>query len=284
MTAPMGSEPDPGETDPTAPRPQYDQTEAEAVRAARSRFPRGLYQPPGCDRFSTDPLLLAAFAAPPTGSRVVDLGAGVGPAGLALLLRLPEAGLSVTAIDRDPELVDAARENARRLGLGGRFAGLSADLADVRGHTDMAPESFAYALANPPYRAMGSGREPPAPGRLAARFEALGTMGTFIAAAAYALKNQGRLALVGPAERLAEMMALLRERRLEPKRLVAVHPLPDRPARRALVEARKNGRPGLRIEPPLVMYRDAPGPRRPTEAALAFCPWLAERGTTNGEA
>ncbi len=241
----------------------------------RSSFPRGLVQPEGGYRFSMDPLLLAAFAKAGKDAAVLDLGAGCGVAGLALLLRADDPGTRLAGYEIDPAMIEAAGENARLLECADRVRVIAGDVRRIREHPDIGPEAFDLVLCNPPYRDPGSGRVPPAKGRLRARFETGGGLADFIGAAAYALRNRGRFAMVIVAERLAAVMAACGEKRLEPKRLVFVHSRIGEPARLVLVECVKNGAPGLIVEPPLVLYRGEGRDSVLTPEALAFCPHLA---------
>jgi len=242
---------------------------------ARQAFPRGLAQPETGFRFGADALLLACFAAGLPGGRVLDCGTGCGPAGLGLLLARDDKGTLVVGLDKEPAMVAAATENADRLGLADRFAARLLDVRDIRRDAATAAESFDLVLANPPYRHPDSGRRPADKGRDAARFETDGGLAAFTAAAAYALKNQGLLALVYLAERLGHVMATLAAHRLEIKRLLPVAPRAGAPAGQLLLVARKNGRPGLRLEAPLVLYEGHGVKTRLTGAALDFCPFLA---------
>lgn len=68
----------------------------------------------------------------PDGARVHEVGTGSGAIALALMAERPD--LRVTASDLSPEAVEAARENAKRLGLGLDVdvgVGLPDDLEDV---------------------------------------------------------------------------------------------------------------------------------------------------------
>ncbi len=270
-------------------------TDDPEILAARAFFPRGLAQPENGWRFSLDALLLGAFARPRPHSRVLDLGCGCGPAGFALLLRDPETTATVTGIDLDPDMVRAARENAARQGLSHRFTAHVLDVRQVRAlaretaasgnSPDVetlfrpVPESFEHVLCNPPYRPVGSGRPSPGEGRNRARFESTATLADFLDAAAFFLANKGTAWFVHLASRLATLVTGLTARRLEPKRLLPVHSRPGGPARLVLVEAMKNGGPGLVLEPPLVLYSERPDPAsgrpRMTDQALGFCPFLA---------
>lgn len=243
--------------------------------SARQAFPRGLAQPEGGFRFGADALLLAAFAATVPGRRVLDLGTGCGPAGLGWLLARPDPQATVLGLDKDPAMVAAARENARRLGLADRFDARLLDVRDIRAEAAIPAGSHDLVLANPPYRHPGSGRRPGHQGRDAARFETDGGLEAFAAAASLALAAKGRFACVHLAERLVHVVALLTAHNLEPKHILPVAPRRDAPAGQILLLARKNGRPGLRLDAPLVLYEGTGPDTRLSETALRFCPFLA---------
>ena len=247
------------------------------TRTARESFPNGLDQPEGGYRFSMDPLILAAFARPKKHARVVDLGTGCGVAALALLmLRAREASFpladGVLGLDIDPAMTRSARANAVRLGLDELFQAQTMDIRSVR--DQLPPGSFGTALANPPYRKPESGLVCLARERTRARFESMAGLEDFLAASSWLLANRGRLAMVFPADRLAELMEGCLDASLTPKRMRLVHPRVDQPARLALLEAVKNAGPGLRAEAPLVLYEGRGTAARKNAAAQEFCPFL----------
>jgi tRNA1Val (adenine37-N6)-methyltransferase len=90
--------------------------------------------------------------------------------------------------------------------------------------------------------------------RAGARHELAGGIADFLAAASRLLSDGGRCYLIFLAERMAELLALMHETRLEPKRLRMVHGRIGDGARMVLVEGRKRGRPGLWVGPPLLIY------------------------------
>ncbi len=246
--------------------------------AARARFPRGLSQPAeGGHRFGADALLLACFAHPGRGP-VLDLGAGSGAVGLGLGLRGPE--LALAGLEMDPDMLGHAVENARRLGLEGRFLALRGDVRRMR--EAVPAESFGQVVCNPPWLRPGRGRTSPDSARERARAETEATLDDFSRAAAWALRPGATAAFIVGAGRLADLLAACSAGGLEPKRLRLVHPKAGAAARFALLEARKQGNPGLTVEPTLVLH----GPRGAlTPAARAFCPWLrGESGSDKGEA
>ena len=221
---------------------------------AREYFPRGLAQPAGSFRFSADALLLAEFAA--TGSkrplRGLDLGCGCGVVGLGIMLRMPDARF--VGLDINPELVGAAAQNAALLGLAEQYLAVSGDVRDYKSIAEIPPAAFDLVVANPPYRKPGSGRTSPAAMRNAALFETHGDISDFAALAARALKNTGRFCCVYSAERLPDLCAALAAHKLAPKRLQTVHGRKGQSARLVLLEARRQGRPGLKWEPSLYLH------------------------------
>ena len=111
-----------------------------------------LRQPLRGHRFGHDAILLAAAVAAQAGERAVELGAGVGAAGLALARRVE--GLDVTLVERDPALAALAAANANRNGLSGRVRAVDLDVtAPAAAFTaaGLLPGSADHVLMNPPF-------------------------------------------------------------------------------------------------------------------------------------
>lgn len=112
---------------------------------------------------------------------------------------------------------------------------------------------FDLVVANPPYFAAGSGYTSPNPVRAHARDERTCTMQDICTAMAYLTRWGGSAALVHRPERLSELLCALTAAGLEPKRLRTVARTADAAPSLVLVEARRGGKPGLRILPPLAL-------------------------------
>ncbi len=194
--------------------------------------------------------------------------------GLGLLLKDTDKNFCVTGLDLNPEMAASARENAALLGFESRFEVMEADVGRVREDKIFAPDSFDLAVCNPPYRKEGQGRRPQGASRNAARFESRASLHDFVSAASFALRNKGSFCLVYLPERLPALFAALTQSGLEPKRMRFIHSRAQEPAQLALMEARKNVRPGLRVEPPLILYQGRGPDTKLTPQALRFCPFL----------
>lgn len=188
----------------------------------------------GCFPLGEASLALGDFAALRPGWRVCDLGCGGGT--LLLLLARREGSLSLTGVELDPEAARCARENLARNGLAGEIV-----TGDLR-QKALPNEGFDLAVSNPPWFALGSGT---AAG--AARSEEALTLDGLCAAVRRLLRTGGRFALVYPPARLCELFCTLRSHRLEPKRLQFLAHAAGAPPSATLVEAVKNGRPGLEV-------------------------------------
>ena len=70
------------------------------------------------------------------------------------------------------------------------------------------------------------------------------------------LKNGGSLNIVHRTERLIEIIEILKNNNLEPKRIRFIYPKKDKKSNLFLIEARKNGKTGLKILPPLYVHNE----------------------------
>ena len=119
-------------------------------------------------------------------------------------------------------------------------------------------DSMDAVVCNPPYGAPGTTMANPSETLRIARHQPEEGLLPWYKAARLVLKGHGRFMMVYPAPRLAEALEELRTARLEPKRIRLVHPAADRPANLVLIEAVKDARPMLRVDPPLIV-READG-------------------------
>ncbi|CCO22966.1 tRNA1(Val) (adenine(37)-N6)-methyltransferase [Maridesulfovibrio hydrothermalis] len=221
---------------------------------ARKYFPRGLEQPETGFRFSTDSLLISSFVSVPSKGRILDLGTGSGVIPLGIMLRNKGKALSITGIDLNPEMVAAAENNVAKLGFADQIKILQGDVCTP----DFAPaESYDLVVSNPPYRTEGRGCACPDMEKNKARFEVEADLNAFSATAARMVRNRGRVCFVFLAERLAGLVNSLIAHKLEPKRMKLVHGRINAPAKVVLVEAVKNGKPGLVLEPPVILFDES---------------------------
>lgn len=198
--------------------------------------PYTLSWPDGVFPLGGDALALGDFAAVKPGWRVCDLGTGSGA--LLLLLARRERSLALWGVERDGLSAGTARENLRANGLEGTV--LEEDLRTC----SLPAGGFDLAVSNPPYFPVGSGGSGGS-----FRSEEFCTLGELCAAAGRLVKNGGRFALCHRPERLTDLLCALRQAGLEPKRMQLAAHGPGCPPFLVLVEAVRQGRPGLEVLP-----------------------------------
>ena len=201
-------------------------------------------------RFSIDPVLLCAFADIPADARVADLGSGSGV--VAMLLARRGKGSSILGLELQPEMVERALRSVRLNSLQSKVEIVLGDVRELP--PELVPGSFDAVTCNPPYRKVSSGRIAPNFERAQARHELAGGIDGFVKAAAALLKSNGGFFVVFLTERLVELFGEMRKHRLEPKRLQMIQSRSGERSGLVLVEGRKDGKEGLVVEAPLVVY------------------------------
>jgi tRNA1(Val) A37 N6-methylase TrmN6 len=235
------------------------QTSDDAVLGGRLL----LRQPLRGHRFGHDAILLAAATDGRSGEHAVDLGAGVGAAGLALAARV--AGLRVTLIEIDAGLCELAARNARSNGLADRVQTLMLDVSNLNGLTaaGLGPASADRVLMNPPFN--DPSHASPDAGRRKAHVTEPDTLSRWIAAAGHLLKPAGVLTLIWRADGWPAVRAALAPA-FGSLAVLPIVPREGAAAIRVLVRAQKDGRMPAVTRPALAL-NDSRG--RPTAAAEA---------------
>ena len=213
-----------------------------------------LFAQAGHAPLSTDSVLLADFVRLSGMGRGIDLGCASGI--LMLLLLQRSQRLEMTGLELLENAAALARENLAVNGWSERGQVLTGDIRSAR--ELFRPGCFDLVISNPPYFPAGSGAVSPDPGRALARSEQGCSLEELCDAAAWLCREGGRFCLVHKPEQLSRLFCVLSARGLEPKRLRLVCPRPASPASLVLIEARRAGRPGLVIEPDLIL-RDESG-------------------------
>ena len=203
---------------------------------ARGAFPLG-----------TDAVLLAHFPSLNHVRRICDLGSGSGVISILLALRKQDA--TVTGVEIDEHAAELSRASASYNGLSERAEFLTGDLREHR--TLLKAGSFDLAVCNPPYYPVGSGKSSRT--QAAARDERSCTLEQVCQAAAYLVRYGGRFAPGPKPEHPSRAIVALAAVGLEPKRLRMVQHGPQDAPNLFLLEARRGGSPGLRVERPLIL-------------------------------
>ncbi len=203
-------------------------------------------QPARGYRAAIDPVLLAAAARAESGMRVLDAGCGTGAAMFCLASRVP--GLSLAGVEVQPLLAGFARDGVILNKLEGQARVFEGSI------TEPPPDflaSFDVVITNPPYGAGGT--PPPDPSLATAHMEGEVDLVQWLAVCMALAKPKGRVVVIHRAERLSEILAILRtscgDIRVRP-----IHPKVNEPARRVIVDAGKERKTRDTILPGFVLH------------------------------
>lgn len=226
-----------------------------------------LRQPRSGHRAGHDAILLAAATSARPGERVVDLGAGVGAAGLALAKRV--AGIELKLVEIDPLLAALARANAASNAIPAEVAVLDVTAgAEAFAAAGLAPDSVDAVLMNPPFNDPERHRASPDQARQSAHVARADTLSAWVHAARRILKSGGVLTLIWRADGLADVLAAV-SCGFGSLAILPVHGEAARPAIRVLVRAVKGGRAPTRILPGLMLNQEAVVAKKQVQEILA---------------
>ena len=201
--------------------------------------------------FGTDAVLLSNFASAKRKDKMVDLGTGCG---IIPLLMLREGNLNfATGVDISDEATVIACKTVADQNIE-NFKIVNSNLTDLKGKVEFGYHTLV--TCNPPYKSPNGGLKNPDRVLQVARHETECTLEDIVSVGAKLLQTGGRLCMCHRPERLAELMSLMTKYKVEPKRLRLVCQRKGEEPWLVLVEGRRSGNIGLRIEPTLYVEED----------------------------
>lgn len=202
-------------------------------------------------RFGTDTVLLADFARPRRGEKIIDMGCGTGAIGLIMLAHRDD--ITVDGVEIQEDVADMARRSALINRVDDRFRVHCADMRNC--HEILGRGVFSLAVCNPPYFKAGGALVSEGEKRRIARHEGDISPADIASAAARLIKNGGRFAVIYPAPRALEMMRAMEDAGIAPKRIRTVHGVEGREPKHVLIDGVRGASQGLHWQPPLVLIK-----------------------------
>lgn len=201
--------------------------------------------------FGVDSVLLSDFAKEiKKNSLVVDIGTGTGIVGILLCGKTNLKKIYGVEIQKD--VAEIAKRNVKLNYLENRFEIINCDINNI--FEILQTNSIDCVVTNPPYKKANSGVKNEDEKQMISRHEVKCTLEDIIEKSSKLLKDKGEFYMVHRAERLVDIMELLRKYRLEPKNIRFVHPKQNEKPNLILVKAIKFANPFLKIDKPLVIY------------------------------
>ncbi len=204
--------------------------------------------------FGIDSVLLSDFAKGAKKQKeVVDLCTGNGVIAILLSAKLPKTK-HIVGVEIQEYSAELARRSVEMNKLENRITIINKDLKKIK--SDIQAGSVDLVVCNPPYKPKGSGIINEKDSKTIARHEISCTLEDIIKEASRELNFGGSFCMVHKVERMADILCLLRNHDLEPKRMRLIYPKVGEPANLVLVEGIKGGKPFLNMEAPIYVYKD----------------------------
>jgi len=225
----------------------YDDERLDHLLAENLR----IIQSPSVFAFSLDTVLLARFVyVPIQKGKIIDLCTGNGVIPL-LLSRRSKA--EITGVEIQERIYDMAKRNIEYNELSTQLSVIHGDIKDMP--DQLGRGKFDVVTCNPPYFPTPKADEMNQNEYIRiARHEIYCTLEDVVRVSSQLVKQGGKVAFVHRPGRLMDILTLMRQYRIEPKRLQFVHPRLGKEANTILVEGIKFGNADLKILPPLYIY------------------------------
>lgn len=202
--------------------------------------------------FGMDAVLLSSFAKANEGDKVIDLGTGTGI--IPILMEAKTKADSFIGIEIQEESVDMAKRSVLMNGQEKKITILYGDIKTAS--KDLGAAMFDVVTTNPPYMNNAHALVNSNEAKAIARHEIMCDLEDVVREGAKLLKVGGKMYMVHRPFRLIEIVSEMKKYKLEPKRIRFVHPYVDKEPNMVLIEAAKGGKPMVKVEKPLIVYKD----------------------------
>jgi tRNA1Val (adenine37-N6)-methyltransferase len=203
-------------------------------------------------RFGVDAVLLSDFAQIKKSDSVLELGTGTGV--ISILLYAKKKPKDITAIEISEDMAEMAKRSVEYNKLCDYIKVFKMDLKEAPAF--LGKGKYNAVVTNPPYIKADSGIISPDENQASARFEIYCTLKDVIDASFELLVPGGRFSMVHRTDRLVDILYVMRNKGLEPKRIRFIHSSPDKRPHLLLIEGVRGGKPELKFMEPLYIYDD----------------------------
>ena len=216
---------------------------------------RKIYQDTDCFAFSLDSVMLANFATiRMRDENIVDLGCGNGVIPLIFSLRTSK---KIIGVELQEKLFTLAKKSVSLNGLDSNISLIKQNIKDFA-KNEKNVNHFNLVVCNPPYFKVNEKKNffNVSKEKLIATHEVEINLNDLFICVKKILANDGNFALVHRPERLLEIFELYKKNGIEPKRVRFVYENVHRNSKLVLIEGQNNGKVGLKVEKPLVLYNE----------------------------
>ena len=201
--------------------------------------------------FSLDSVLLPNFVTINKKiDRILDIGCGNAP--IPLILSTKTNAL-ITGVEIQKAVYDLAIESVSINKKEDQINIINKDINDY--YNEVETDFYDVITCNPPFfKYIETSNINKNDYKTIARHEVKLNLNQLFTIAKKLLKNNGVIAIVHRPERFVEVVEEMKKNNIEPKRVQFVYPKKDMEANIMLIEGSKNGKPGLKILPPIYSH------------------------------
>ena len=203
--------------------------------------------------FSLDSVLLPNFVTLNKNiTKILDIGCGNAPIPLILSTK---TDASITGVEIQEEVYEMAVDSVKLNNKDNQINIVNKDINDY--YKEIETDTFDVITCNPPFfKYIETSNINKNDYKTIARHEVKLNLNQLFNIAKKLLKNNGVIAIVHRPERLVEIIEEMKKNNIEPKKVQFVYPKKNMEANIMLIEGSKNGKPGLKILPPLYTHLD----------------------------
>ena len=201
--------------------------------------------------FSLDSVLLPNFVTINKNiSKILDIGCGNAPIPLILSTKTKT---EILGVEIQKSVYELACESIMINNKQDQIKIINQDINDF--YKNEETDTYDIITCNPPFfKYIETSNINKNDYKTIARHEVTLNISQLFTIAKKLLKNNGVIAIVHRPERFVEIIEEMKKNNIEPKRVQFIYPKIDMEANIMLIEGTKNGKPGLKIMPPLYTH------------------------------
>ena len=203
--------------------------------------------------FGIDAVLLSDFAKNiKKNAKVLDLGTGTG---IISILLCGKTNLEkIIGVEVQKEVANMAKRSSKLNNLENKFEIINENIINLENIYEK--NSFDVIVTNPPYKKENTGIVNEEEKKLISRHEVLAKLEDYIKISNKLLKDKGEFYMVHRPERLVDIIAYMRQYKIEPKEIRFVCSHEKEPPKLVLIKGVKNAKPFLKFKEDLYIYND----------------------------
>ena len=211
-----------------------------------------IYQDSSFFSFSLDSIILANYSTiRDRDKKIVDFCTGNGVIPIILTRRCNKV---IDGVEIQDKLYNLAIKSIKMNDLEDRINIINGDVKEFSKNN---LNVYDLVLCNPPYfKDLENSTKNISKEKMIARHEICINLDEVCHSANLVLKDNGTFSMIHRTERLIDVITCMKNNNIEPKRIMFIHEKKDLPSNMFLIEGQKNGKSGLKIDKPYILYND----------------------------